>query len=165
QAVAIDRPDPTALRELIQDDWTWLSTWKYEIDEPAAEYLGARYALTALWTNIQLAPDIDQKGAFKLINDKCVRGRTALSRTLDRPFQAALMMRFTRYKSRRLSGFTFYSIKNACRSLRLCPKRNFGNCWNTWLRRSKSGRKVISGGGNLHVMWSPSLRAFRSWRN
>jgi hypothetical protein len=96
QAVASSMPDPTALRELIEDDWTWLSTWKYEIDEPGVEYLGARYALTALWTNIRLAPDIDQKKAFEVINDKCVRGKTALRRTPDRPLHAGLMMRFTR---------------------------------------------------------------------
>jgi hypothetical protein len=53
-AVADKGADKTILRELLEDDWTWLSTWSYDADKSAEHYLRARYALMAGWTNIPL---------------------------------------------------------------------------------------------------------------
>jgi hypothetical protein len=93
-----DSRDKTDLRTLLEDDWTLLSTWHSEEDEPGALYLRARYALMSGWTNLLLEPGISQPDALRRAISDSARGMAELQRTPERLYYRDLMMKFIRLK-------------------------------------------------------------------
>jgi hypothetical protein len=97
-AVAQERRDPTALRLLFEEDWTWLSCWSYE-DDPAGEtYLRARYLLMSGWTGVLLDPCLDQVATLKQALTEIDICLDDLSRDRKRPGHLDLTMRATKLK-------------------------------------------------------------------
>lgn len=96
-AVSESNRDPSKLRELIEDDWTWLSSWRYE-DKADEHYLRARYALMSGWANIRLAPEVGQEAALVLAVDESALSLAALEEHPERPMYLGLRMKVARTK-------------------------------------------------------------------
>jgi hypothetical protein len=108
----IDSRDKTDLRTLLEEDWTWLSTWHYKKDEPGVHYLRARYALMSGWTNLLLEPDISQPDALRLAINESDQGMIELKRTPERLYYRDLMMKLIRLKLSAVQRLHLFEHKN-----------------------------------------------------
>jgi hypothetical protein len=83
------RRDRSKLRELFEDDWTWLSAWVYD-DRAGERYLRARYALTSGWADARLSPDISREATLELAENEGVLCLEEINNNPQRPFHQGL---------------------------------------------------------------------------